>query len=58
MKKVLVKTLLSVTLGFGFIAGATTTSLAAEIQGTKTAGENLYVIAFKNGLPKDYEDVI
>ena len=48
MKKVLVKTLLSVTLGFGFVAGGATSSLAAEIQGTKTVGENLYVIAFKN----------
>ena len=55
MKKVIVKTLLSVTLGFGFVAGGTTPSLAAEIQGTKTVGENLYVIAFKNNLPKDYE---
>ena len=58
MKKVLVKTLLSVTLGFGFVAGSATSSLAAEIQGTKTAGENLYVIAFKNELPKDYKVVI
>jgi lantibiotic leader peptide-processing serine protease len=58
MKKVLVKTFLSVTLGFGLVAGAATPILAAEIQGTKTEGENSYVIAFKNNLPKNYEEVI
>lgn len=58
MKKVFVKTLLSVTLGFGFVMGNATLSLAAEKQVTETKGKNLYVIAFKNELPKEYEDVI
>ena len=58
MNKVLVKTLISVTLGMGFVAGGTASSLAAENQVTETEGKNLYVIAFENELPKEYEEVI
>ncbi|MGG1679513.1 S8 family serine peptidase [Neobacillus sp. NRS-1170] len=58
MKKVLVKTLLSVTLGFGIAAGGAAPSLAVENQLTKSEGKNLYVIAFENELPKGYEEVI
>lgn len=58
MNNVLVKTLISVTLGMGFVAGGTASSLAAENQVTETEGKNLYVIAFENELPKEYEEVI
>ncbi|MBS4214015.1 S8 family serine peptidase [Neobacillus rhizophilus] len=58
MKKVLVKTMLSVTVGFGIVAGGAAPSLAAENQLSKSEGKSLYVIAFKNELPKGYEEAI
>jgi len=58
MKKVLVKTSLSVILGIGIVAGGSAPSLAVEKQLTKSEGKNLYVIAFENELPKGYEEVI
>ncbi|MGA5688152.1 S8 family serine peptidase [Cytobacillus pseudoceanisediminis] len=58
MNKVLIKTLITVTLGMGFVAGGTASGLAAENQVTETEGKNLYVIAFENELPKEYEEVI
>ncbi|WP_121612623.1 S8 family serine peptidase [Mesobacillus foraminis] len=58
MKKILVKSMLSVTVAFGLMAGGAAPGLAAENQVAKTEGKNLYAIAFKNGLPKDYEQAI
>ncbi|WP_338472477.1 S8 family serine peptidase [Niallia sp. XMNu-256] len=58
MKTVLVKTLLAVTLGLGLVAGGATSSLAVNNQSTETKGKNLYVVAFKKELPKDYAEII
>ena len=58
MKNRIVKTLISVTLGLGLVAGGATSSLAAEIEAMETKEKNLYVIAFRKELPNNFEEII
>ena len=58
MKKIFLYTLLSVTLGMGVLTVEITPIQAAEDQIADSEMNSLYVIAFKNELPKDYEEII
>jgi len=58
MRKKILKSLLSVTVGFGLLVGGAASSLAVEPLVTEAAEKNLYAVAFKNNLPKNYQEVI
>jgi subtilisin family serine protease len=58
MKRIILGALLSVTLVIGFLAFGGTSIQAVEEQNTFPEVNNLYMIAFKNELPTDYEKII
>jgi len=58
MKRIILSVLLSVTLVIGILAFGDMPIQAAEEQNPFPEVNNLYMIAFKNELPKDYEEII
>lgn len=58
MKKTVLQTLLSFILGVGILTCSNASIQAVEVQNSNQEVNNLYVIAFKNELPKYYEEII